>query len=56
MDFKQKEKIYLSPDKVREIIKNLEPGTMVTFDMPGITDDAGPDRTKEGEHIYGRPV
>ena len=56
MDFKQKEKIYLSPEKIREMIKDLKPGTMVTFEMPVILDGDEQDRKKEGKDTYGRSV
>ena len=56
MDFKQKEKIYLSPEKIKEMIKDLKPGTMVTFEMPEILDGDEQDRKKEGKDTYGRSV
>ena len=56
MDFKQKEKVYLSPEKIREMIKDLKPGTMVTFEMPDISDGDEQGRKKEGKDTYGRSV
>lgn len=56
MDFKQKEKIYLSPEKIKEMIKDLKPGTMVTFEMPEISDGDEQDRKKEGKDTDGRSV
>ncbi len=53
----QKKEINLTKEEIREMIRNLEPGTMITIEMPvlpvGRADISHPDqRTKEpSDHI-----
>ena len=56
MDIKPKGTVYIDTDKIREVLKDLEPGTMLTLEMPGVPDGSGPGRKKEGESADGRSV
>lgn len=55
----QTKKTDLTRENIREMIKDLEPGTMLTLEMPDMPDIAeavyGMEK-KGGADIHGRPV
>ena len=56
MDRQKEKQAFLVREEIKELIKDLEPGTMLTLEMPGVPDGSGPGRKKEGEGADGRSV
>ena len=56
MDRQKEKQAVLDREEIKKLIKDLEPGTMLTLEMPGVPDGSGPGRKKEGEGADGRSV
>ena len=49
MDRQEKLRINLTREEIREKIKDLEPGTMLTLEMPDMANENDHDQKEEGE-------
>lgn len=53
---RQKEAINLTREEIEEMIKELEPGTMLILEMPVIAEDVPGIEMKGGGDIFGRTI